>query len=168
MNTNHKNILIIILVAAIGVLTGALLSKNSSQLPPSTYQMPADDGKLANTYKEENLVKTIRENAKDLQICYLNHLEKNPEIKEGTMNLLVKVEENGELSEVRITKDSFHEKNFEECLTNKIGKFYLSPPPLGINRYISYELGFKSEETALKEAAERVKKSYMPKVLPVK
>lgn len=168
MSENHKNILILILVAIIGTLAGVLLSKNFSQSSSSAYQMPADDGKLAKAYKEENLVKTIRENAKNLQTCYLEHLAKNPKIKEGVMNLLVKVEENGKLSEVKITKDSFQEIIFEDCLIKKIQKFYLSPPPFGINRYLSYELGFKSEETAQREAKELTEKGRMPKVLPVK
>jgi hypothetical protein len=167
LNQNKGQLITLALVAVICVLLGLLLGRQS---PPasSSYQMPADDGKLAKTYKEENLVKSIRDNAKNLQTCYLSYLEKKPEVKEGTMSLLLKVEESGQVSEVQMTKDQFENKDFENCLIKKIEKFYLSPPPLGINRYIAHELGFKSEETALREVKERQEKNRPPKVLPVR
>ncbi|MBP9682434.1 MAG: hypothetical protein KBD76_13590 [Bacteriovorax sp.] len=167
MNQNKGQMLTLFLVAVICILAGLLLGKSSTP-SPSAYQMPADDGKLAKSYKEENLVKAIRDNAKILQTCYLAYLDKKPEIKEGVMNILLKVEESGQISEVKITKDQFQNLDFENCLIKKIEKFYLSPPPLGINRYLAHELGFKSEETALKEAKERQEKNRPPKVLPVR
>lgn len=167
LNANQKNILIVILVGIIGVMAGSLWNKELNKNQSGIMQMPASDEKLAKSYKEDNLVKNIRDNAKELQVCYLSYLDTKPGLKEGTMNLLIKVEENGQLSDVQITRDQFENKDFESCLIKKIEKFYFNPPPLGINRYISHELGFKSEETALKESKERLEKNRPPKVLPV-
>jgi hypothetical protein len=131
-------------------------------------QTPADDGKLAQSYKEKVVVKVIRENAKDLQKCYFELLDKKPAISEGAMDVLIKVEEDGKISSAKITKDQFNDSNFQNCVTKKMESYYLSPPPLGINRYISHVLAFKSEATALKEASERAENSQPPKMLPVR
>ena len=130
-------------------------------------QTPADNGKLAQTYKEKVLLKVIRENAKDLQTCYFDLLKKTPIITEGEMNILFKIEEDGKISSAKITKDQFNDKKFESCISNKLESYYLSPPPLGINRFISHVLAFKSEAQALKDAKERAEKSKPPMMLPV-
>lgn len=161
-----KQIVILALVAIIFLLIGILVTKNSSSSAPA-YQMPADDGKLAKSYKEENLVKKIRENAKELQSCYFQYLDSKPEMQEGVIKLLFKVEENGFIKEIQVTENDFKNKSFEKCVEDKLEDIYLSPPPLGINRFISHEIAFKSEETALKEAKEREEKNQPPKVLPV-
>lgn len=130
-------------------------------------QTPADDGKLAQSYKEKVLLKTIHDNAKELQTCYFELLKKSPPVTEGEMNVLFKVEEDGKISSAKITKDQFNDKNFQTCISTKLESYYLSPPPLGINRYISHVLAFKSEAQALKEAQERALKNKPPVMLPV-
>ena len=126
-----------------------------------------DSAKLGKEYKEKVVVKVIQENAKDIQKCYLDYLAQNKELTEGTLDLLFKVEENGMISEVAITKNDFKNQEMGDCVSEKMKNYYLSPPPLGINRYISHTLAFKSEETAKREAEERAKNNAPPKVLPV-
>lgn len=156
-------------MAIIGILIGMNLGKNSSPLvhPPQVMQTPADDGKLAQTYKEKVVMKVIHDKAKDLQTCYFDFLEKKPSITEGEMGILFKVEENGSISSVKITENSFQDNVFGDCVSKKFESYYLSPPPLGINRYISHVLAFKSEAAAEKEAKERAEKNKPPKMLPV-
>jgi hypothetical protein len=134
---------------------------------PQVMQTPADDGKLAQTYKEKVVTKVIHDNALDLQKCYLNFLDKKPTITEGDMSILLKVEEDGSISSAKITKNNFQDNSFAECVSKKFESYYFSPPPLGINRYISHVLAFKSEATAEKEAKERAEKNRPPKVMPV-
>lgn len=159
-------------MAIIGVLIGLIIPRGnnspSTSAPVASMQMPADDGKLAQSYKEKVIVKTIRDNAKDLQTCYFTLLDKKPSVSEGELVVLFKVEENGEISSVKVTKNDFNDSDFGDCISKKLATYYLTPPPLGINRYISHSLAFKSEETAEKEAKERAEKSKPPKVLPVK
>jgi hypothetical protein len=163
---------IIVLVGVVGVLLGIVLGRGPSSAPTQTTQnsqnfIPADDGKLAKEYKEQVIVGVIRENAKDLQKCYLSYLDKKPKINEGVLNLLLKVEEDGSISSVSITKNEFEDKEMAECVSNKIAHYYLAPPPYGINRNISHVLAFKTEATAEREAKERQLKNQPPKVLPV-
>lgn len=145
------------------------LGKNSSMPVQNSQvmQAPADDGKLAQTYKEKVVMKVIHDNAKDLQTCYFDFLGKKPATTEGEMAILFKVEENGSISSVKVTKNGFQDNAFVDCVSKKFESYYLSPPPLGINRYISHVLAFKSEATAEKEAKERAEKSKPPKMLPV-
>lgn len=166
MKISFKEILIIVLVGVIGLLLGILITQTQSS-GQVVYQQPADDGKLSKNYKEENLVAAIREKAKELQSCYFSYLENSPEIKEGVVKILFKVEENGFIGNHQVTESDFKNSKLNECVLDKFNNTYLAPPPLGINRYISHDLAFKLEETALKEAKERELRNRPPKVLPV-
>lgn len=157
-----------ILIGIIGILLGIIFGRTTSTTTaPVVNQTPADDGKLAKEYKEKNLVKVIKDNAKSLQVCYFAFLDKKPSVTEGVMDILIKVEEDGKISSARITKDEFIDKDFESCLISKFNNFYLAPPPLGINRYMSHVLAFKSEATALKEEKEWQENNKPPMMLPV-
>jgi hypothetical protein len=153
-----------LLLLVICTLTGLLIGKNLVSNPAPTQ---ADDGKVAKEYKERSLVKVIRDNAKDLQECYLDFLADRPTVLEGNIEIVVQVEEDGEIDSAKIVKNDFENKIFESCLSAKLENYYLPPPPLGINRYISHTLSFKSEETALKEERERKEKEKLPKLIPI-
>lgn len=157
--------IIIGLTTVVGVLLGIVIGRQSSS--SSALQSPADDGKLAQSYKEKVIVKVIRDNAKDLQKCYFAHLKKAPKVTEGEMEVLIEVEENGKVSSVEVTRNEFKKEEFAECVSEKIEDYYFSPPPIGINRFISHVLAFKSEETAIREAKERAEKNKPPQMLPV-
>lgn len=155
----------------IGILSGILIGRSTSVPAPSQGQnqnfAPADDGKLSREYKEKVVGSMIRDNAKELQKCYLSHLDKKPKIIEGDLNILFKVEEDGKISSASVTKNEFQDNSVSECVISKIQGQFLSPPPYGINRNISHTLSFKTEATAAKEAKERELNSRPPKVLPV-
>lgn len=166
MKLGIKEFIILALVTIIGVLIGVLITQKPQQAPV-VYQQPADDGKLAKTYKEENLVVKIRNKGKEIQTCYFDYLETSPETKEGVVKILFKVEEDGFVGKMQITDNDFKNTKIEKCILEKLENMYLSPPPLGINRFISHDLAFKLEETAIKEAKEREERNKPPKVLPV-
>ena len=167
---DKKNIVIITLVGVIGILVGIIvgqsISKNSKTTSPTPVIMD-QDGKLAKSYKEQVLVKTIRENAKDIQTCYLDYLAMKPKIIEGDFAFNIKVEEDGEITSMKMTNNDFKQDSFADCVTRKIKSYRLSPPPLGINRNIDHNISFKTQETADREALERSKSFELPKVLPV-
>jgi hypothetical protein len=149
-------------------LIGQNFKNNSHESsPPPAIQAPAGDAKLAQSYKGKVVVKKIYDNAKDIQSCYLDYLEKKPKVTEGAMDILLKIEEDGSIASVKITQDSFEDDVFKSCVANKLKGYFLSPPPLGINRFISHTLEFKSEDKALKDAKERAEKNKPPKLLPV-
>lgn len=167
-----KLAIIIVLVGVIGVLAGVLIGRgNNTQTAqtaaPMSNFVPADDGKLAKEYKEQVVVSVIRDNAKDLQKCYLAHLDKKPKINEGVLNVLIKVEEDGKISSANVTKNEFEDDGIADCVSEKLKTYYLSPPPYGINRNIAHVIAFKTEATAEREAKERQLKNQPPKVLPV-
>lgn len=164
--------IIIVLVGVIGILAGILIGRGSpvqsAQAPaPVSNFVPADDGKLAKEYKEQALVTTIRENAKDLQKCYLAHLETKPKVNEGVLNVLIKVEEDGKVSSASVIKNEFEDAEIADCVAEKLKSYHLPPPPYGINRNIAHVIAFKTEATAEREAKERELKNRPPKVLPV-
>ncbi|WPU63801.1 AgmX/PglI C-terminal domain-containing protein [Peredibacter starrii] len=167
MKLDFKITVIIVLVGVIGILTGFIVGRKNNEiaLPATT---TAIDGKLAKEYKEQVLVKTIRENAKDLQQCYFALLDSKPKVTEGSLTVLIKVEEDGKISSAKITKNEFQDPKLEGCVSQKLESYYLAPPPMGINRNISHVLAFKTEETAQKEARAREAKSRPPKLFPVK
>ena len=172
MKIDLKLAVIICLVAVVGILVGVVVGKGSGTAPSSSSHQapsfaPADDGKLAKEYKEKVLLKVIRDQAKDLQVCYFALLEKKPKISEGILDYIIKVEEDGRISEAKLIKNEFEDDDMGSCVTKKILSYYLSPPPYGINRFIAHTLAFKSEETAKKEAEERAKNNQPPKVMPV-
>ncbi len=150
----------------VGILAGILIGQRQSQ-PPRNVLAASEEAKFAKEYKEQVVIKTIRENAKEIQQCYLDLLSKNPTIKEGSLTVLFKIEEDGEISSARITKNDFNDSMMAECVSTKLTSYYFAPPPIGINRYISHVLSFKTEETVKKEALERAEKSKLPKVLPI-
>lgn len=167
MKLDFKLVTIIVLVGVIGILTGFIVGKSNNQtVAPAT--PVAVDGKLAKEYKEQVLIKVIRENAKDLQQCYFDLLGSSPKITEGNLTVLIKVEEDGKISSARVTKNDFQDSKMGTCVSGKLESYYLAPPPIGINRHISHVLAFKTEETALKEARVREEKSRPPKLFPVK
>lgn len=126
-----------------------------------------ESGKQAKEYQEKVVTPSMRENAKDLQQCYLTHLKSNPSKTEGVIQIVIKIEDDGKISSVQIAKSDFTETGISECLASKIQSYHLAPPPLGINQFISHTLAFKSEENAMREAVERETKGKLPKVLPV-
>lgn len=153
------------MTTVVGVLLGIVIGRKSSST--SSMSGVADDGKLAQTYKDKVIVKVIRDNAKDLQHCYFAYLKKAPKISEGEMEVLIEVEENGKVASVEVTRSEFKNDTFSDCVSDKIEDYYFSPPPVGINRFISHVLAFKSEETAIREAKERAEKNKPPQMLPV-
>lgn len=160
---------IIGLVGLVGLLVGGLLGRSSNPTPVASiasYGSDAD-GKLAKEFKEKVLLKTIRDNAKDLQVCYFDLLADKPKIMEGLLEYILKVEEDGKISEAKLIKNEFEDDDIGLCVTKKLLSYHLAPPPYGINRYIAHTLAFKSEETAKKEAEERAKNNQPPKVMPV-
>lgn len=164
-----KLLIIILLVGIIGILLGIVIGKGFS---PTTTSSPVnygggDDGKLAKEYKEKVILKVIREQAKDLQTCYFELLHKKPKISEGVLDFILKVEEDGKISNANLIKNEFGDGEMGKCVTQKLLSYHLSPPPFGINRYMAHTLAFKSEETAKKEAAEREKLNQPPKMMPV-
>lgn len=158
-------IIIVVLVAIIAFLAGKIYTdKSQSNLANN---MPAADGKLLRQYKQKEITRTIRENAKDLQKCYLAYLDKKPQVTEGVIKVLFLLKENGSVEESRIVKSDFPDPTFGTCANDKIKSYYFSPPPFGINRNIDHDLAFKSQETAEREAKEWAEKQKLPKILPV-
>lgn len=167
MKIDKKTSAIFVLVAVVAFLLGKLYSGNSSQSNLANNMAGVADGKLLRQYKQKEISKTVRENARDLQKCYLAYLDKKPQISEGVIKVLFLLKENGAVEESRVVKSDFPDPEFGKCANEKIKSYYFSPPPFGINRNIDHDLAFKSQETAEREAKEWAEKQKLPKILPV-
>ncbi|MBL7663761.1 MAG: hypothetical protein JNM93_01415 [Bacteriovoracaceae bacterium] len=163
---DKKNVLIIILTASVFLMLGILISRQTSSTSGPMH-VPADDGKLAKEYKAKQINPLIQTEAKNLQACYFAYLDTKPTIEENSMKILMQIGEDGKILKVQITRNGFENETFGDCVASKLSGQYLEPPPYGINRFISHDLSFVKEETALKQAEERKKQNEMPKVLPV-
>lgn len=171
MKLDQKTIVIIVLATALGLTLGLLFGKSKdvtvkTPAPVTPYSV-GDSGKLAKEYKEKSVNRAIFENSKNIQECYLEYLKASPTITEGELVVLFKVEENGEMTELKTTKNEFNNQEFGECVNRKLSQIFLDPPPMGINRYISHTLSFIKEETAKALEEKRKKEKLLPKVLPV-
>lgn len=142
-----------------------MLGRNSAN--QALMQAPADE-KAAKGFKDKIISKVIRDNAKDIQKCYFEFLNKKPQVSEGEIDILIELKENGKVGSVEVTRNQFNDESFGSCVAEKIDSYFFAPPPIGINRFISHTLAFKSEETALREAKERAEKNKPPMMLPVK
>lgn len=162
-----KTSMIVILVAVVAFLAGKLYTVNTSQSNLANNMGAAADGKLLRQYKQKEINRTVRENARDLQKCYLAYLEKKPQVSEGVIKILFLLKENGAVEESRVVKSDFPDPEFGKCANEKIKSYYFSPPPFGINRNIDHDLAFKSQETAEREAKEWAEKQKLPRILPV-
>jgi hypothetical protein len=173
MKIDIKTIIIIILIFIIGILLGFNIKKtesgNTSISSPRENFLPAENGKLSKEYKSKELTSFINKNAAKIQSCYLTYLEKKPTKGEGNLQILIKVEEDGRMSNVRISDNELQDESIANCVIKNFENNYIAPPPIGINHYLTHSLAFKSEENAKKEQEERAKKrDQLPKVLPVK
>jgi hypothetical protein len=166
MKLDIKTIIIIILIFIIGILLGLNLKKNESA---NTATIPVENGKLSKEYKSKEITSFINKNAFKIQNCYLTYLEKKPAKAEGNLQILIKVEEDGRMTNVRISDNELKDETIANCVIKNFENNYIAPPPYGINRYLSHSLAFKSEETAKKEQEERARnRNNLPKILPVK
>ena len=82
---------------------------------------------------------------------------------EGSLTYVFHLRENGELIEYELANDEFKDMRFSKCIQTALKDLRFLPPPLGINRYIAYEMTFKKDETLRKELEE--KKSSSPLTL---
>lgn len=167
MKIDIKTSIIVVLIAVVAFLAGKIYTVNTTQSSQANNMAGVADEKLLRQYKQKEITATIRENAKDLQKCYLAYLEKKPQVTEGVIKVLFLLKENGAVEESRVVKSDFPDPEFGNCTNDKIKTYYFSPPPFGINRNIDHELAFKSQETAEREAKEWAEKQKLPKVLPV-
>ncbi|EQC48354.1 hypothetical protein M899_1447 [Bacteriovorax sp. BSW11_IV] len=163
MKMDSKNLIIVVLIVIVAFLTGRNFS---GQQKANSAPAPIDP-KIAVAYKQKEVAKTIRENAKDIQKCYLSYLENKPEMNEGVIKILFKLRENGSVESSEAVSNDFENISFGDCVAKKFERYYFAPPPIGMNRNILHELAFKTQETAEREAKERSEQSALPKILPV-
>jgi hypothetical protein len=74
---------------------------------------------------------------------------------EGSLTYVFQLKENGELIEYELANDEFKDLRFAKCIQAGFKDLRFLPPPLGINRYIAYEMTFKKDETVRREMEER-------------
>lgn len=163
MKMDSKNLIIVVLLVIVAFLAGRNFSGQQKASPaPAPF-----DPKIAASYKQKEVSKTIRENAKDIQECYLSYLQNKPDMNEGVIKILFKLKENGSVESSEAVSNDFKNVTFGECVSKKFERYYFAPPPAGMNRNILHELAFKTQETAEREAKERSEQNVLPKILPV-
>jgi len=74
---------------------------------------------------------------------------------EGSLTYVFQIKENGELINYELANDEFKDMRFSKCIQSAFKNLRFLPPPLGINRYVAYEMTFKKDETLKKELEEK-------------
>jgi hypothetical protein len=163
-NFDIKLIIIIFLCLALGVISGLYFGSSKRSASPVPY-VSSDDAKTGKDYKSKSIQPVFVENATDIQTCYLTYLKGNPEVSEGKVNLVFKINEDGSVSDAKVIKNEFNDR-MGDCLVGKVESYFFSPPPYGMNPYMNHSFSFVSEETAKKEAEQRQLNNTPPKILP--
>ena len=104
-------------------------------------QSPASDAKAPHTTAEPNPTTQLELPA--------------AERTEGSLTYVFQLKENGELIEYDLANDELKDIRLTKCIQNAFKNLRFLPPPLGINRYIAYEMSFKKDETLRKEIEEK-------------
>lgn len=161
MKIDPKNLIIFLLTGIILFLGGYILGgKNNPSPSTSLPQHPA----MAKEYKDL-VAKDIRAYSEQMSACYRDFLKTKPDVLEGKVDLVFKVQNNGVVDEIDIAKNEMGSTELENCIKKQLAPLRLKPLPAGLNPYVSHSLVFKSEETLKKEAEEQ--KNRIPKILPV-
>jgi hypothetical protein len=74
---------------------------------------------------------------------------------EGILTYVFHLTEDGKIIEYELAVNELENKRFSDCVEKGFEKLRFLPPPLGINRYVAYEMSFKKDETYLKELEDR-------------
>lgn len=170
---------------AVGIAIGSYVSagKTSQAAGQSVVLMaPAPDAKTEMGYRRNGFADRIMspQRREALTGCYNELLKANgiDESKpaaannptstdmskfEGKVTYVFHIAENGEKISHEIVDSQISDRNFLGCIEVALRGVRFLPPPLGINRYLSHEFTFKSEQTYRKELEE--KKNQEPLVL---
>jgi hypothetical protein len=167
-----------------GVILGSLLGTIGFSKP--VIMSPAGDNKIEQAYRRSGFGDRLMsvERRKKFSTCYKLMLsangydEINPTPKpgdtsdaatnayEGKVTFVFHLAEDGRLIDFEHVDSEISDKNFIRCLTKAIEGTRFLPPPLGVNRYLAYDLVFKSDETYKREIEERKNQAPLLLVTP--
>lgn len=155
-----------------GFVLGAIALNKSS--PNIELMTPAADAKTEQNYRRAGLGDRLMngERRRMFSDCYKSMLrnsgfdETNPTPKpgselegkdsfEGKVTIIFHISENGTMLSHELVESEIPDKAFQRCVYNAIKGTRFMPPPLGINRYIAYDLMFRSDESFRKEMEEK-------------
>jgi len=171
MNWNDKRIVAAGCVV-LGLAFGNLFSNKV------TLMAPAGDTKILSSYIRNGFANRLM--SKDRRVhyskCYDNFI-KQAELKapsttpqsdggttlstqptktlEGLLTYVFHLTEDGKIIDFELAENELNDSSFAKCVEKAFEKLRFLPPPLGINRYLAYEMSFKKDETYLKELEEK-------------
>lgn len=170
--------------AAMGAILGFFLARISQK--PTILLAPVTDNKVEQYYRRSGLNERLMsvERRKAFSECYKSFLRNNgysdvnPTPKplsggvdpnavfEGKATFVFHIGEDGTLLDYEAIDSDFSDQSFVRCLSRSVKGVRFLPPPLGINRYLSYDLVFKSDETFKKDIEERKGQSPLMLITP--
>jgi hypothetical protein len=74
---------------------------------------------------------------------------------EGSLTYVFHLAEDGKVNHFDLAVDELSDQTLSNCIEQAFKGVRFLPPPLGINRYIAYEMTFKRDETLKREQAEK-------------
>jgi hypothetical protein len=90
---------------------------------------------------------TIVKHAGSIQECFLSMIERSPEIPEsGKVLIDWQINSEGKVFGAGVVRDEFSNKEFQDCLREKIGEIIFPAPPSVRPVYVEHTFVFKKEE----------------------
>jgi hypothetical protein len=139
---------------------------------------PSPDNKAEQAYMRNVVSQNLMTSDKRVKYsqCYKDFLARAPSqagvaastepANQGKVVYVLQLAEDGKMLGFELATSDFAEKVFLNCLENLIEGTRFLPPPLGVNRYMSYEFSFKDDEVYKKELEERKNKPALDLVVP--
>ena len=89
---------------------------------------------------------TIVKHTGTIQSCFLKLIESNPDISEsGKVLIDWQIDSGGKVFEASVIRDEFSNKEFQNCLREKIGEILFPVPPSVRPVYVEHTLLFRKE-----------------------
>ena len=98
-------------------------------------------------YLKSAVKNTIVKHTGTIQSCFLKLIESNPDISEsGKVLIDWQIDSGGKVFEASVIRDEFSNKEFQNCLREKIGEIIFPAPPSVRPVYVDHTFVFKKEE----------------------
>ena len=103
--------------------------------------------KVNESYLKGPVKNTIVKHAGSIQECFLSMIERSPDIPEsGKVLLDWQIDSSGTVFGAGVVRDEFSNKEFQDCLREKIGEIIFPTPPSVRSVYVDHTFVFKKED----------------------
>ncbi|NBT58655.1 energy transducer TonB [bacterium] len=139
----------LVLILLVSNLLSARRDSLKSEIHPSLVPVNVGGDKQKPEFKspyEQNQVRnTIVKNNPTIQDCYLKHLEKKDAISSGKVQVDWQIDSSGDTLSPQIVISTLDDKEFDDCVVEKVKTFKFPPPPSDKPIYTTFTYVFRKQ-----------------------